>query len=263
MSALRAARRRRSRLRWVAPIAALVLLAAWEAATRLGALPALFFPAPSTVAATLAEMIRSGALPLHFGATLSRMFAALAGGGGAGWILGMAMGWSPRLRAVLDPFVAVLHPVPKMSLLPLIMILFGIGFFSKALVVAISAFFPMVINSMAGVRQLDPHYFDVARLHGATRWRVFWRVVFPGSLPTVLAGARMAMNRALGATIGMELITADTGLGSMLYFAWQTLRTEELYASIFVIGAFGYGFRAVVDGVTRRMVLWQSEPPGF
>jgi NitT/TauT family transport system permease protein len=254
-------RPRRSRLRWVAPVTAVAMLGGWEAATRLGALPALFFPAPTTVLATLGEMTSSGALPLHFGATLSRMFVALAWGGGIGWILGMAMGWSPRLRAMLDPFVAVFHPIPKMSLLPLIMILFGIGFFSKALVVAVSAFFPMVINSMAGVRQLDPNYFDVARLYGATRWRVFWRVVFPGSLPMVLAGARMAMNRALGATIGMELITAETGLGSMLFFAWQTLRTEELYASIFVIGVFGYGFRAVVDGVTRRMVLWQADLP--
>ena len=247
----------------MAPLVALALLALWELAVRTGAIPSLFFPAPSVVLETLGGMIRSGELPLHFGATLSRMFVALAWGGGAGWILGMAMGWSPRLRAVLDPFVAAFHPVPKMSLLPLIMILFGIGFFSKALVVAISAFFPMVINSMAGVRQLDPNYFDVARLYGATRWRVFWRVVFPGSLPMVLAGARMAMNRALGATIGLELITAGTGLGSMLFFAWQTLRTEELYASIFVIGAFGYLFRAVVDVVTRRMVLWQADPPGL
>jgi ABC-type nitrate/sulfonate/bicarbonate transport system permease component len=71
------------------------------------------------------------------------------------------------------------------------------------------------------------------------------------------------MNRALGATIGLELITAGTGLGSMLFFAWQTLRTEELYASIFVIGAFGYLFRTVVDAVTRRMVLWQADPPGL
>jgi ABC-type phosphate transport system permease subunit len=122
-----------------------------------------------------------------------------------------------------------------MALLPLVLLLFGIGFFAKTLVVAIAAFFPMVINSMAGVSHLDPNYFDVARLYRASRWRVFWRIVVPGSLPMSLTGARLALVRALGATIGLELITAQTGLGSLLFFAWQTFRTEALFATLFVI----------------------------
>jgi NitT/TauT family transport system permease protein len=254
--------RRRTRLRWAAPVLALTLLAGWELLGRMGWIPVLFFPAPSLILATLGETAKSGALALHVGATLSRLTLALAWGGGFGLVLGMAMGYSTRLRTVVDPFVAALHPVPKMSLLPLIMLLFGIGWFSKALVVAVSTFFPMTINAMAGVRQIDPRYFDVAKVFGASRWRVFTRVVLPGSLPLVLAGARMALNRALGATIGLELITAETGLGSMLYFAWQTLRTEELYATIFVIGALGYLFRFVTDRLALKLVPWQEDRGG-
>jgi NitT/TauT family transport system permease protein len=224
--------------------------------------PVLFFPPPSLILATVGKMARNGELALHIGATLSRLLLALAWGGGAGLVLGMAMGWSTRLRTVVDPFVAALHPVPKMSLLPLIMLIFGIGWFSKALVVAVSTFFPMVINTMAGVRQIDPNYFDVAKVYGATRWRVFWRVVLPGSLPSILAGARMALNRALGATIGLELITADTGLGSLLFFAWQTLRTEELYATVFVIAVLGYAFRWVTDAFVSKLVPWQGDLRG-
>jgi NitT/TauT family transport system permease protein len=146
-----------------------------------------------------------------------------------------------------------------MALLPLVLLLFGIGFFAKTLVVAIATFFPMVINSMAGVTQLDPNYRDVARLYRVSSWRLFWRVVLPGSLPMILTGARLAMIRALGATIGLELITAQSGLGSMLFFAWQTYRTETLFATVFVIAALGYGFRALLDAATSRLVPWRPE----
>jgi len=253
---------RRSRLRWAPAILAALLFGSWELAGRLEWIPVLFFPAPSVILGTIYDMASSGELPVHIGATLSRLLLALVWGGGAGLILGMGMGYWPRLRTVVDPFVAALHPVPKMSLLPLIMLIFGIGWFSKALVVAVSTFFPMTINAMAGVRQIDPNYFDVAKVYGATRWRVFRRVVVPGSLPLVLAGARMAMNRALGATIGLELITAETGLGSMLFFAWQTLRTEELYATIFVIAALGWLFRWITNRIALALVPWQGDPRG-
>jgi len=244
-------------LRWVAPAITVVGLAAWESAARRGVIPTLFFPAPSTVFAKLIELGDNGELAKHIGATVARMAVALLLGGGFGLVLGLVLGYSPRLRRVIDPFIAALHPVPKMALLPLILLIFGLGFFSKALAVAISAFFPMVINTMAGVLQIDPNYYDVAKLHGVGRRQMFWRIVLPGSLPMTLAGARMALNRALGATIGLELITAQTGLGSMLFFAWQTYRTEELYATIFVIAIFGYVFRRVVNAAVSRLVPWQ------
>jgi NitT/TauT family transport system permease protein len=247
------------RLALAAPILALALLLGWEALARLQMIPVAFFPAPTVILATLGRLTGNGDLPRHLGATLSRLLLALVWGGGAGLVLGMGMGYSTRLRAVLDPFVAALHPVPKLSLLPLIMLIFGIGWFSKALVVAVSTFFPMVINTMVGVRQIDPDYFDVAKVYGASRWRIFRRVVLPGSLPQVLAGARMSMNRALGATIGLELITADNGLGAMLFFAWQTLRTEQIYATLFVIALLGWLFRVTTDALASKLVPWQRD----
>ena len=250
-----------SRLRWAAPVLALVLLAVWELCGQMQWISVTFFPPPSVIVATLGRLLATGELPRHLGATVSRLLLALVWGGGLGLVLGMTMGYSARLRAVLDPFVAALHPVPKLSLLPLIMLIFGIGWFSKALVVAVSTFFPMVISTMAGVRQIDADYYDVAKVYGASRFRVFRRVLIPASLPSILAGARMAMNRALGATIGLELITADTGLGAMLFFAWQTLRTEQIYATLFVIALLGWAFRLSTDGLTSKLVPWQRELP--
>jgi len=252
----------RAGLRWVAPALAILILAVWELVGRMQLIPIVFLPSPSLIIATLFKMVRGGELPMHFGVTITRMAVALVWGGGFGLLLGLALGYSSKLRTVIDPFIAALHPVPRTALLPLILLLFGIGFFSKALAVSIACFFPMVINTMAGVREIDPNYFDVAKVYGASRSRIFWRVVLPGGLPMILTGVRLAMTRALGATIALELITAQTGLGSMLFFAWQTYRSEELFATLFVIAGLGFSFRAFTNRITFLLVPWQRELAG-
>lgn len=250
--------RRQPRLRWAAPLVALVLLVLWEVAARRAWISTVFYPAPTAILRATGRLVASGELARHLGATLSRLALAFAGGGGLGLLLGVALGWWPALRAVVDPFVSAIHPIPRLALLPLILLLFGINELSKVLVVAVATFFPMVISAMAGVQQIDPNYFDVARLYRATRWRVFARVLLPGSLPMILTGARLALVRALGATIGLELITADNGLGSLLFFSWQTYRTETLFATVLVIAVLGYGFRVGLDALSRRLAPWQS-----
>jgi NitT/TauT family transport system permease protein len=232
---------------------------AWEASSRLGALPRLFFPPPSTVVLTIGDLAASGELGRHLGATLTRVFVGFVLGAIPGYLLGMWMGWSRPVRRVLDPFVAALHPVPKISMLPIIMLILGIGVMSRTFVVALSVFFPLLINTMAGVRQIHPIYFEVARNYGAGRLGVFRHVVVPGSLPFVLAGTRLAMNVALSLTIAVELITAEDGIGTMIWLSWQTLRVEELYASVIMAATIGIGIRLVVQILTARLVPWQPD----
>jgi NitT/TauT family transport system permease protein len=248
------------RLEWWLPAAIVaVALAAWEWRVRTGGLSALFFPAPSTIALTLVRLLTSGELAIHLSATLSRLLLGFALGGLPGLILGLAMGWSRWLRAVVDPFIAAAHPVPKIAVLPLIMIIFGIGESSKVVVVAVAVFFPMLINTMAGVRQISPIHFEVAQNYGASLFKVFTRVIVPGSLPLVLTGTRLALNIALLLTIAVELVAAREGLGEMIWFAWQTLRTEELYASLIVIAALGFSFNFLLQRLTARLVPWRVE----
>lgn len=244
---------------WLPPLIVGCILIVWEWSVRSGRLSALFFPAPSVVVMTLVRLFRSGDLATHTRATLLRVVFGLVLGGVPGLLVGLAMGWWRPLREALDPLVAAVHPLPKIAVLPLIMIIFGIGESSKIVAVAVGTFFPMLINTMAGVRQISPIHFEVAKNYGASRFKVLTRVVIPGSLPLVLVGARLALNIALLFTIAVELVSAREGLGEMIWLAWQTLRTEELYASLAVIGALGISFNLLLQFFAKRLVPWRAE----
>lgn len=245
--------------RWLPVTIVVVTLGIWEWQVRAGGLSALFFPAPSTIALTFVRLLANGRLPANVGATLSRLLLGFALGGIPGMVLGLFMGWSRRLRVVIDPFIAAGHPIPKIAILPLFMVIFGIGELPKVILVAVVAFFPMLINTMTGVRQISPIHFDVARNYGASLIKVFTRVVVPGSLPLILTGARLALNVALLITIAVELVAAQKGLGRMIWFAWETLRVEELYASIAMAAILGISFNLFLQRMAMHLAPWQVE----
>ncbi len=143
-----------SRRPWLPAAIALALLLLWEGLVAVGLVDPLFFPPPTAIARTTVRLTRTGALAGHVGITMARLFGGLLLGAVPGLLLGLTMGWSDRLRGVVDPFIAAFHPVPKTALLPLFMVLLGLGEAPMVVVVALSAFFPMLINAMAGVRQI-------------------------------------------------------------------------------------------------------------
>lgn len=245
--------------RWLPASIVLLVLLLWEVAGRTGLVSTLFFPVPTSIAHSLAEMIASGALWIDLSATLSRLGLGLCIGGGLGLLLGLLMGWSRRLRSVIDPFIAAGHPIPKIAILPLFMIVLGIGEWSKMALVATGTFFPMLVSTMAGVRQIRPIHFEVAENYGARWHQVFTNVVVPGSLPLILAGARLALNTALLLTIAVELLTAQVGLGARVWLAWETLRTEDLYAVLLVTALLGILFNGSLQCLAGHLVPWQVE----
>jgi NitT/TauT family transport system permease protein len=246
--------------RWGPVLSAVGALLVWELLSRAGAVSTMFFPPPSTIAGVLWGMLTRGALLADTGITVSRVLAGFAIGAGAGVVIGIAMGASPRLGAQLDPWVAALHPTPKIAVLPLILVIFGIGEASKVTLAALGAFFPMLINTVAGVRQISPIYFEVARSYGAGRRQLFTRVVLPGSLPLIMAGARISINVALMLTIAAELVAAQRGLGQVIWFAWQTLRIEEVYAGLFVTSVLGILLSYSLERLSRRLMPWRAAP---
>lgn len=236
----------------------LVALLLWEGAARLSLVPTLYMPPPSEIAAALWTSILRGELGSNLWATLSRVIPGLVIGAVPGLFLGVAMGRSRAVRRVIDPFIAAVHPIPKIALLPLLMIVLGIGEASRIAVVAIAAFFPMLINAMAGVRRISPLYFEVARNYGASRRKVLARVVLPGSLPMVLSGLRLAANVAFLVTIAVEIVASDTGLGALIWLSWEVLRVELLYAVLVVIALFGVALNLGLGGLAAWLAPWQG-----
>ena len=246
------------RLKWMPWIIGMLFFGAWELASWTNLIAPLFFPQPTVIIETMARLFGDGELTGNLLATIRRLLSGFFLGGAIGLSLGIAMGWSAAARQVMDPLIAAVHPVPKISIFPLIMIVFGIGALSKTIVVAIAAFFPMVINTMAGVRQIPPIYFEVASNYGARPWQVFRHVILPGSSPMILAGVRLALNLSLSITTAIELLMGRDGLGSMIWLSWQTLKIEELYAAIFCLAMIGISIRLVVNFLANQLVPWQE-----
>lgn len=247
-----------NRTRWVAPAAAVAILLTWEALSRTGVLSPLYFPSPATIARSLATMAADGTLLRHGGATLFRLGIGLVAGGSVGFLLGVAMGRSERLRNTVDPIIAAFHPIPKIAILPLVMIFFGIGETSRLTVIALAAFFPMLISTLAGVRQIPSIHFEVASNCGAGRFDLLRRVILPASLPAVLGGLRIALNTALLVTIAVEIVSAERGLGALIWLAWEVLRIEQLYATLALISMLGIISVTGVNALARRLVPWRA-----
>jgi ABC-type nitrate/sulfonate/bicarbonate transport system permease component len=235
------------------------LLLVWEVLARSGVLKPVLFSSPMVIGRTLVASFASGEMTIHVIATLTRTLAGLALGAIPGLLLGLAMGWSGGLRRALDPIFAALHPIPKIAILPLLMIFLGIGEASRIAVAAVAAFFPMLINTMAGVRAINPIYFEVAQNYGASKYHLFRRVVLPASLPLVFSGLRLAANVTLLVTIAAEIVMADRGLGAQVWLAWETLRVELLYATLVVIASLGIALTGGLRLIRRAAVPWQVD----
>jgi len=235
------------------------LIALWEVMARNGSISPLIAPTPSSVAVALVRAFGTGEIVSHLLATVYRVVAGILIGGSAGIVVGLAMGAYRRLRDIADPFVSAIYPLPKIAIFPVVMAVLGIGDASRIAVVSLAAFFPLMITTMNGVRQISPTHLDVARNYGAAGSRLFTRVVLPASLPMVLSGLRIALNSALHVTIAIEIAGATIGLGSLLWISWEVLRTELLYATLAVIMMLGISFNAVVKFLSAVLVPWSVE----
>lgn len=242
---------------WVNPAVIVAALVVWETLVRVGLLSPLYFPPPTAVGSKLFRLFADGTFPDHGRVTLSRMGFGLSMGTVLGFLVGVAMGRSEALRRIIDPIVGALYPIPKIAILPLIMIFLGIGESSKLFVITLGAFFPMLISTLAGVLHIPSIYFEVAATYGSGRVDLLRRVILPASLPTVLGGFRIALNSVIHITIAVEIVAAVTGLGSLVWFSWEALDVEKLYATLVVIAVLGVVATYVVNRLSRKLVPWR------
>jgi NitT/TauT family transport system permease protein len=206
----------------------------------------------------MVALTRSGVLPTELGITLSRLLAGYAIGVAAGIAVGFAMALSPYAKAALYPLLAGSYPVPKLALLPLVMMVFGLGESSKIAMVAISAFFLLPFNILTAVEHVDRIYVDVARNLGVSRW-LFWRTVaLPYALPMIFAGLRLAWAISLIVIVATEMLAAKSGLGFMIWKASQVFDTKAMFSAFVTIGLLGYTSHVILELATRLAVPWQK-----
>lgn len=235
------------------------LLLGWEIASRRTLAGRLFFPPPTAIAAAAFRMTVSGVLPAHVGATLARVLGGFLIAVVPAILVGGWLGLSRPARELVDPILAAAHATPKIAVFPLLLLVFGLGEKATLALVAVASFFPVAINTAEGVRQIDRTYLDVARSFSASPARTFARVVFPGSLPMILTGVRLALTVALMLTIAAEILVARTGLGCLIWNAWQTLHPEELFVGLAASAAIGLGIRAGFDRSLVRFAAWRED----
>jgi ABC-type nitrate/sulfonate/bicarbonate transport system permease component len=243
----------------VSTVVAIGALSSWELMSQTGFISPLLAPSPTAIVRALIAEFTTGEIGPHVLITLYRVSSGLLIGGTVGVVMGLLMGMSMRLRAIADPFVAAIHPIPKIAILPVVMALLGIGDVSRIAVVSLAVFFPMMINTMNGVLQISPTHLDVARNYGATGTKLFRRVLLPASLPMVMSGLRIGVNLALLITISVEIAGATKGLGALIWISWEVMRIEVLYATLLVIMCFGISANLLVRLVSDLLTPWSVD----
>ena len=241
--------------RFLSPLA---LLALWELVVRTGLVDARFFPAPSSIVGDFVQFLVSGELLSNTLTTLQRVAFGFFIGAIPGVALGLLVGVNRIARAVIEPIVAILYPIPKIAILPLILLIFGIGESSKYAIVAIGVFFIMLINTAAGVRQIESIYLDVARVFEIRRRSFYLRVLLPGALTNVFAGIKLSIGIAIVLAVAAEFTAAKSGLGFQIWNAWQTLQVERMYVALVMVSILGYALTLLGNALEDLLVPWRS-----
>ena len=243
----------------LACVTPLVLLALWELLAQLKVIDGRFFPPPSQIFVAALALIRSGELLTHLNASLLRIVLGFALGALIGVPVGLALGAFRVLRVMFDPILSALYVIPKIAILPLIMLIFGLGEGSKIAIVALATFFVVAINSLGGVRQVDPILIEAGRNFGAGGLQMFRHVILPGALPSIFTGLRLGAGTALLVIIAAEFVAANEGIGFLIWRSWTTLVTENMFVGLVVISALGLITTWLLHLAGRLVMPWQVE----
>lgn len=253
-------RRRRLPAAPIGLVTLLALVAIWALASAAGWASPVFLPSPVQVWEALVRVATRGyanaTLAQHAGASLWRVFAALAATMAVGVPVGLLIATSRVGRGILDPLIEFIRPLPPLAYLPLIIIWFGIGEPSKILVISIAMLAPIVLSTVSGVRAAGENRIRAARAFGATRTQLLREVMLPAALPAIFTGMRIALGAGWTTLVAAELVAATRGLGYMIQSAAQFLVTDMVIAGILVISALATVTELLLRWIERRFLPW-------
>jgi NitT/TauT family transport system permease protein len=239
-----------------------LLLLVWELLPRLVTMQAgtkLFFTVPSQVVATLYKMFATGAIWVPLGVSASAFAIGLLLAIAVGLPLGILLGRSATLNAMLDPFITAFNATPRLVFLPLLLLWFGLGLWSKVVIVFIGAVFPLLINTYEGVRNADKVLINVVRAFGAREWDIARLVVVPNSLPYIVVGLRLAIGRAVLGVVVAEFFGSEEGLGVVMVQAASRFQVDVVFAGLIVFAALSLLMTGLVKLLEDRFSRWRPQ----
>lgn len=242
--------------------AVLVFLAAWEGAVQFGFVNPLFTSSPSRIVSAGYDLFASGTIWGDLEVSALEFFAGYGLAVAVGVPFGILMGWYSRLNAALDPFVSALYATPRIALLPLVMIWFGIGLMSKIAIVFLGAVFPILVNTITGVRTIDAEFIKVARSFGSSDRQLFLKVALPSSVPLLLTGLRLGLGHGLIGIVVGEMFGATQGLGFLIAVAGARFQTDRVMVGIIIIALAGVAMTEVLRAIERRFERWRPNVRG-
>lgn len=234
---------------WILPAAVLL---GWEALSRLGLISPNVLPAPTAVLEALVGLVESGEIFSHIAVSTWRALAGFAIGGSIGFAFGLANGLSDLSRDVTDTTLQMVRNIPHLALIPLVILWFGIGEEAKLFLVALGVFFPIYVNTLLGIRTVDPQLVEMGRIYGMRPMELFRRVILPGALPSIFVGLRYALGIMWLTLIVAETISASSGLGYMAMQAREFLMIDVVVLSILIYALLG----KLADSFARLLEGW-------
>lgn len=239
---------------WIAVAFVLIM---WEVVVVAAHLNPIYLPRPTHILIALLAMFKTGGLLSDLLATLGRIFGGFAISLVIGTLLGIWMATSERVSAIADNFIAALYPLPKVTLIPLLIIWLGTGGPFMLTISALGAIFPIVINTVLGIRQCDPGLILAARDLGATNRQIISMVLLPSAVPSIFAGVRLGIGVSIILVVAAEMVVGKVGLGARLYLAGQVLETEQVFAVLIVLAILGVAVTKTQDLVDVWLNQWR------
>ena len=242
---------------WVVPI---LLIVIWQLLVQVGWLSTRVLPAPTAVLQAFFTLTKSGELLRHIGVSTWRAFIGFLIGGGIGLTLGFLNGLFPIAERLLDTSVQMLRNIPHLALIPLVILWFGIGEEAKLFLVALGVMFPMYLNTFHGIRTVDSGLIEMGKVYGLKPAALFWQIIIPGALPSILVGLRYSLGIMWLTLIVAETIASDSGIGYMAMNAREFLQTDVVVLSILMYAILG----KLADTASRVLEKkWLSWNPNY
>ena len=239
--------------------AVLLTIAVWQACWSAGWISPLFFTGPSAIAVRFYDDLLHGTLLSDIAYSGKNFVIGFAIALVTGVVLGVLVGWYRRLELLLDPFLNALYATPRIAMIPLIIIWFGIGMWSKVFIVFLSAFFPILINTIGGVKAMDADLLRAARAFCASDRQIFTTLAIPGSVPFILTGIRQGVALGLIGVVVGEMFGGSEGIGFKVAYGGQTFATDTLFVGVVIIAFAGILLTSLTERLERHFSRWRPE----